>query len=496
MAELIAEARAFIADHQLIQPGAPVVVAVSGGPDSLCLLDLLVQLAPELGITLHIAHLDHQIRGAQSAEEARFVAGLAHDLGLAATVAAIDVPGLARERRINLHAAARAARYEFLAQVARSIDAQAVAVAHHADDQAETVLLHLLRGAGAAGLRGMRPLVAWEEWGIVDREWGMEPNLYPPFPIHYPPLIRPLLPISRGAIERHCAERGLAPRHDPTNLDLDATRNRIRHDLLPRLIEYNPHVVGALGRTAAIAAAEQDFIMAALDAAWPGLAVEREHSIAIDGAAWRALHPALQRAALRRACERLAPGAQVGLEQIERARTLVGRGVGRQAELAGGLTLTVGYGGGFTLGTPPLPAGPQLAEAEIALPERGRVGLGGGWWLEIDRRAGPPAPIAGGGWGIALDAELAGGPLLVRRRRPGDRIALEHGHRRLQDLFVDLKLPRALRDAWPLVATPTALIWVAGLRAAAGLRATNASAQIIHLQVGLDGLPSGSAIGT
>src|SRR6266545_2156816 len=271
MASLAAEVRAFITAQRMIDAGAPVVVAVSGGPDSLCLLHILATLRDDLGIALHVAHLDHMIRGAESETEARFVADLARSWGLPATVEAVDVP--------------------VLAQVARSAGAQAVAVAHHADDQAETVLMHLLRGAGPEGLGGMRPVVPWHEWAPdketrrpgdkVSDSCSLSPGL-----LVSPSLIRPLLQVTRADIESYCTEHGLAPRRDPTNLDLDATRNRIRHELLPRLIEYNPHIVEALGRTAAICADEQAFVSAALDAAWPELARERDGADDFDGAAW------------------------------------------------------------------------------------------------------------------------------------------------------------------------------------------------------------------
>jgi len=491
MASLIAQVRTSITVQRLIRPGAPVVVAVSGGPDSLCLLHVLNRLCADLDVdALHVAHLDHQIRGEESAAEAHFVAGLAHDWGLPATIAASDVPALARTQRLNLHAAARVARYTFLAQVAQSVGAQAVAVAHHANDQAETVLLHLLRGAGTEGLRGMRPAVAWEEWTQSDNEeLGMQ-KLFPEiahsqFSIlnsQFPQLIRPLLQVTREEIERYCAEHNLEPRRDSSNFELDATRNRLRHDLLPRLIEYNPHIVAALGRTAAICAEEQEFIRAALDAVWPGLASVRAQGIDIDGVAWRELHPALQRAALRRAHALLAPGTTLGLEHAEQARALIERGVGRRAELPGGVALTVGYGGAFTLGDPPMPAAPQLAEPVVELPYEGRVDLGGGWAIELARLAGPP-PDPANAWEIFLDAAIVAGPLIARRRRPGDRVALSHGSRRLQDLFVDAKVPRALRANWPIIATPAAVVWVAGLRAAAGFQATPESRQIIKIRL-------------
>src|SRR3954468_24376362 len=180
----------------MIVPGAPVVVAVSGGPDSLCLLHALAQLRDDLGVALHIAHLDHMIRGAESAAEAMFVAELARAWGLPSTVEATDVPDRARAQRANLHAAARAARYSFLARVAHSIGAQAVAVAHHAGDQAETVLLHLLRGAGPDGLSGMRPVTAWSEWAQDERtskqgDSYQHPISLSPLLLVSPSLIRP-----------------------------------------------------------------------------------------------------------------------------------------------------------------------------------------------------------------------------------------------------------------------------------------------------------------
>src|SRR5262249_12670287 len=146
-----------------------------------------------------------------------------------------------------------------------------------AEDQAETVLMHLLRGAGPAGLRGMRPVVAWEEWaGIENEELKIEKYLSSgaansQFSIFNSQLIRPLLQVTRAEIEAYCASQGLEPRRDPTNFDVSATRNRIRHELLPRLIDYNPHVVEALGRTAAICADEHDLVQQALAAAWPAL---------------------------------------------------------------------------------------------------------------------------------------------------------------------------------------------------------------------------------
>lgn len=472
----------------MIAPGETLVVGVSGGPDSLCLLHVLAHLRGALGIALHVAHLDHRLRGADSAAEADFVAETARAWGLPATLESIDIGAAASATRTNLHQAARSARYQFLARLARTIGAPAVAVAHTADDQAETVLMHLLRGAGPAGLRGMLPVVPWGEWA-QDKETGRrgdtereELSLSPSLLVS-PSLVRPLLAITRTEIERYCAEHRLEPRRDPTNADLRYTRNRIRHDLLPKLAAYNPHIVAALGRTAALCAEEHAFVRQALAAAWPGLARSRAGAIDFAGDTWRALHPALQREALRQAYALLEGGETLELAHVEAAREAIDRGVGRRAELPGGLPLTVGYGGSFTIGRPSETGGPQLAQDEISLPVPGRVALEHGWTIVAARHP-PPAPAPATAWEVYLDGDTLAWPLVVRRRRPGDRFRPTggRGSRRMQDVLVDAKVPRALRDAWPLIATTEAIVWIAGLRAAEGFVATPQTSHVVHIR--------------
>jgi tRNA(Ile)-lysidine synthetase-like protein len=430
------------------------------------------------------------IRGAQSAGEALFVADLARAWGLPCTVEAADVSALARAQRANLHAAARAARYSFLARVAQSSGAQAVAVAHHAGDQAETVLLHLLRGAGPEGLSAMRPVAPWADWGQgkeTRRQGDSSQTPLSPSPLlpFSPSLIRPLLSTTREAIERYCAEHGLQPQRDPSNFDLGATRNRIRHDLLPRLIEYNPHIIAALGRTAQICAEEHAFVLAALDQAWPQLAHERAGAVDVDGPAWRALPVALQRTAIRRAhAQVLAGDATLGLEHVEHARELIERGVGGRMLLPGDVALVVGYAGAWTIGAASAPGGPQLIGDAVDLPQQGRVSIGDGWVIEVTAVA-PPAPRPADAWEIYLDGAASNASWMARRRRPGERLrpAGGRGSRRLQDLFVDARVPQALRDAWPIIATPAAIVWVPGVRAAEGLLATPQSEAIIRIRI-------------
>ena len=165
MDDLLARVRQYAQRYRLFSPGETVVVGVSGGPDSLCLLHLLRRLAPELRLWLHVAHLHHGLRGAEADADAAFVAELADCWGLPCTVGRADVAALAREAGLSLEEAARQARYRFLAGVAEAGGAATLAVGHNADDQAETVLMHFLRGSGAAGLRGMLPRTPLDDYG-------------------------------------------------------------------------------------------------------------------------------------------------------------------------------------------------------------------------------------------------------------------------------------------------------------------------------------------
>jgi tRNA(Ile)-lysidine synthetase-like protein len=487
-----ATVRASLVKNRMVEPGDTVVVAVSGGPDSLTLLHILAALRDELGIALHVAHLDHMLRGAESADEAAFVAATARAWNLPVMVAATDVRALAESTRANLHQAGRAARYAFLASVARECGARAVAVAHNADDQAETVLMHLLRGAGPAGLRGMRPVVAWEEWTQKEtsRQADKQKNvvsLSPGLPIS-PFLIRPLLGVTRATIEAYCAAHQLQPRYDPTNQDRSATRNRIRHELLPRLIEYNPHIVEALGRTAAICAGEHDLALQALAAAWPALAHERVGAVDFNGDAWRALHPALQGAALHRAYTLLGGRDTLDLAHVEAAQAAMAGGVGGRVELPGGMVLSVGYNGAFMIGAAGEPDAPQLAGETVDIPVPGRAWLARGLAIEAIVR---PVPVAPEGvasaeeWAVDLDADTLAGSLTARRRRPGDRYrpAGGRGSRRLQDMLVDAKIPRALRAAWPVVVVGELIVWVPGLRPAAEFAARPTTRRVLRLRV-------------
>lgn len=282
-----------------------VLVAVSGGPDSMCLADAALAIVPAAGLRVAIAHLDHGLRGQAGRDDADFVRAFAAARGVPCIAAAVDVAALAEARKISIEVAGRDARYAFLARAAHELGARRVALAHHADDQAETVLLRLLRGTGAAGLRGMQthsPLPGAPELEAV----------------------RPLLRVTRADIEAYCQERQLRPRHDATNDAPHHARNRIRHELLPLLEQYNPNIRAALARLADTMASDVEVIEAAAREAFDAVATREGEGVRVDRHAWRALSPGLQRETLREAVRRLRGDAtNLPYAAIEEARDVL-----------------------------------------------------------------------------------------------------------------------------------------------------------------------------
>ena len=243
--------------HRMLSPGDRVVVAVSGGQDSLCLLHVLKLLASEMRFGLHVAHLNHGLRGADSDADAAFVRQTALEWGIAATVETAAVLTYRKEHHLSLEDAARRLRYAFLQRVAAEVGAAAIATGHTADDQVETIIMHWLRGAGPGGLRGMLPVQALAG-GIR--------------------LIRPLLDVTRAETGGYCRENGLAARHDLSNDDSAIQRNYVRHSVLPALDKVTPAARANILRTARILADEDAYMQQQVDLAWQALAEERDGS--------------------------------------------------------------------------------------------------------------------------------------------------------------------------------------------------------------------------
>ena len=294
-------------------PGVTLIAACSGGPDSTALLLCLARLREAHGFSLRVAHLNHDFRGAEAEADAEFVRELAARLGLDCHIAKADPQEYQRRRGMaSFEQCAREMRYHFLAGAAAAAGAAAVVTGHTADDQAETVLLHLLRGAGLSGLRGMSETAPWP---FPPPPGNAAPGDSRPTPgqavspglsasgdkAALPTLFRPLLSLSKADTAAYCRELGQEYRRDSGNYLWRFRRNRVRRDLLPRLArDYNPRIREALRRLAAAAGEESDFVAAELEKLWPQVAAASPGGVLLRADALAAHHPALQRAALRR----------------------------------------------------------------------------------------------------------------------------------------------------------------------------------------------------
>ena len=445
-----------------LRPEVPVVVAVSGGPDSLCLVDVL----HHLGYPLVVAHFHHGLRP-EADREMAVVEAEARKRGLPFVAERGDVRAAAQAAGRSLEDAARQLRYAFLFRVANARGAQAVATGHTADDQAETVLLHLVRGSGATGLRGMLPR-AFTPWS------------------ERIPLVRPLLRVRRRDTVAYCREHGLPAQDDATNRDPNYTpRNFLRWEVLPRLRQINPRAVEALARAAEALAAEDAYLEAQLDAWWTRYARFLGRAVRLERAALLALPLALQRRALRRAAQ-----GRADFAAIERALALARRPTGPPHPWVGGLALWVEPAALWVAprDAPPTADGPQVPH-EATLSPGETLELGAGWAL----RASPILPTEAAAeafaalrdpWQVWLDADRVTWPLRVTTPQPGLRMAplgLGGHTRKVSDLLSEAGIPWRLRARWPVVRSGDEVVWLPGVRPGHLARLTAATRRMVRL---------------
>ncbi len=477
---MLARLRQFIRRYQLIPPGARVVVGVSGGPDSLALLHGLYRLAPEQGWHLHVAHLHHGLRP-EAEEEAHFVAELAAAWDLGCTIERADIQAIASRPGVSIEEAARQARYAFLGYTAQRLAAPVVAVGHHGDDQVETMLMHLLRGSGLAGLRGMPPAVALDRLRLnaLKRTPHASPVPLDHLDLKGIQLIRPLLPFRREEILAYVRAQGLEPRWDLSNLDTTFFRNHLRHEIIPHLKAINPRLPQTLTRTAFILQGEYQVLEAHRQQLWEDLARVEPGRVRLDLAGFRALLLGDQRALLRRAMQTLRPDHRnLGWEHSERVLELLAqdpqRASGGPYVLTAGLVAYLSYTWLDVQEEDFRPSDvPQILKPH-PLPLPGEVPLGPRWRLCARPVQWPPgqppwAQDQGQTQRIWLPMDIPQ-PLQVRPRRPGDRmrpLGLP-GEKSIKDLMNTYKIPRSARPHWPLlVDARDRILWLVGHRASA-----------------------------
>ncbi len=456
-----------------LQPHSTILLGVSGGADSLCLMDVCWHL----GLKVHVVHFDHRLRP-ESSQDAQAVAEMAAARRLPFISQQAEVRSYADQRALSLEAAARELRYRFLFDAARRLAAQAVMVAHTADDQVETVLMHLLRGSGLDGLAGM-------PFHMLPNPWSDEIAL-----------VRPLLSTWREEILVYLQREGLQPLQDSSNQDVTYFRNRLRLETLPYLEQVRPGFRLALHRTAEILSAERELVEEAAAQAWQyAVRTRRQGVIALDAPAFRSQPLAIQRRLLRRAVAELRPGCpELDFAAVERGRNFVLLGRPGRVDLTSGLWLAceqeLAWVAAWEAELPGLEWPEAPAGEELVLPLPGRAPLAHGWRLVTERIEGNDllemAAANRDPYQAWLDEAALQFPLTVRRRKPGDRLqplGMPAGRIKISDLMINQRLPRRARAAWPLVLSGDQIAWAPGLHTAHAFRLTQASRSAVHLQL-------------
>ena len=434
--------RQWIDRHQMIRPNDCILAACSGGADSLGLVHCLFELQEQLSFQLAVAHVNHRLRGAEAAADAHFVRAFAAERALPFYETEVDAAGFASQAGLALEEACRILRYRFLRETAAKLGGARIATGHHQGDQAETVLLNLLRGAGSAGLRGMLPING--------------------------DIIRPLLGVSRAQIEEYCRENHLQFRQDATNFQTDFTRNKIRLELIPYLeTGYNVNIKKALCRLATLAADEHAFIAGQADIC---LAVETDEAgmLAVDRKQLAELPPALQREKIRQMIQKSKQNLKgISFTHVEKLLHMAVFGnVGARMELPGGIVACNSYQKlllgkstatqsenfskiappGIRLNVPGITPVPQLGMQVLA---------------ETGIFPGPDGP-----WQAVFDLDQVENPVYVRTRMEGDRFQPSGmtGTKKLKAFFIDQKLPRENRDKVAIFSDCQGILWIGGYR--------------------------------
>jgi len=454
----------------LLDHDRPVLTGVSGGPDSLYLMDIL----HKLGYPIIVAHLDHGLRPGSENEQNQ-LARIAARYSLPFIAGREDVAEYARVNQQSVEEAARNVRYRFLFEQAENQQAQAVAVGHNADDQVETVLMHLLRGAGLAGLRGM-------EFRSLPSAWSSAI-----------PLVRPLLGVWRAEILAALSSSDLQPIQDPSNLDTRYYRNRLRHEAIPYLDQLTPGVRQRLWQMADILREENELVNQSEEAAWLTCChYLGEKQVALDRETFNQQPRAIQRRLIRRGIASLRPGLRnIDFETIERALAFIKEPSRTgQIDLAAGLRMEQeGKTTWLAVWGAALPAldWPQIEKTEwMEISPPVELQLGCGWQLRAE-----VLPVSGDArqfdpWEAWLDLDRISLPLGLRSRRSGDRfrpLGMEGHSLKLSDYLINVQMPRRARAGWPLLISGAEIAWTPGYTINQLFALHPGSRQSIHLSL-------------
>lgn len=427
-----------IEKYNMLRSGDTAVIGVSGGADSLCLLHVLNALKKELDIKLFAVHLNHQFRGIDAENDARFVEQMCDEWGIPHRIETFDVPAYAKKQGLSSEEAGREIRYKLFKEVKEEIKADKIAVAHNMNDNAETILMRLARGTGLEGLKGIDP--------VRDA------------------IIRPLLEQDRPSIEAYCSQNGLIPRVDKTNFQPIYLRNKIRLELLPYMQKnINPSINEALIRLSQVVSEENDYMEQQTDERLKSIAQIKEGCIIINSAMLMQLHPAIQKRLVRRAVENIT-GTLTGFEykHFQGILALQGQGTGAAIELPKDLKAYISYENLIICKKIEnhdkkcyykLKYNNEIFVNELNSAVSVRL---------FDRDELSVIPKSSKT--IYIDADKVKAELAIRHREAGDRFSPigMAGSKKLKDYFIDKKIPKELRDDIMLLADGQEIVWILG----------------------------------
>ena len=464
MDNLLTHVQRFIRERDLIHTGDAVVVAVSGGPDSTALLDILARLKGRCGFHLTAAHLNHSFRGREAEGDSEYVQQLCAQLDVSCIAEHIDVPRFMTETGMGAQEAARHVRYRFLHKVAEQTGSRVIATAHHADDQIETVLMRLVRGTGIEGLSGI-PIQRQEE-GIS--------------------IVRPLLTITREEIEAYCNAHGLHPRHDRSNDSDKYLRNRIRRHWMPLMKQENPHLAGVFTQLTSLARDENELMdRIARETLAEIIHTQNMNTIVVVQNDFVLHHVALQRRMIKLILSYLLESdtGNISYSHIEHIRQIIADTYpSARIDLPGGVQVRREYQRVVfssiynDVSIPPyiynLPVPGAVYIPEIDRTFRCYYGK----QTDVKQRA--------QGTFAVFDPAKIEGKLYVRQRCAGDRMTVRGmvGTKKVKDIFIDAKIPQLDRERIPLLTDESQILWIPGIRRSAAYIPEKDAGDVLYVE--------------
>lgn len=454
-----------IEKYNLFEKGSRIVAGVSGGADSVCLLKVLCELKDEYNLSITAVHVNHGLRGSEAEKDQEYVTELCQKWEVPLRIFRADIKALSNEKKISLEEAGRIARYSFFNQVLKEHGANYIAVAHQLEDQAETVMHHILRGTGIDGLCGMS--------------------------IKQGNIVRPLLNISRDEIIKYLDENGIPYCIDSTNLESEYTRNRIRNELFPFIRDnFMVNPVAQLARLSNIAREEQEFLENAAKEAYEKAVLNDSGNVELSLTKLKDFPDAIKKRIIRIAWEKINNNRK-NLEyvHIEQLMALLTRGqTGKKAELPQGFEVRISYdklifSKKMDKSTAPYSYRVNLNGITVANEANGVLNASVMSMKEAKELYGPPESLKEGDFVQFFDYNKLGNGIVLRNRIEGDRIRPRgsRGEKRLKEFFIDEKIPREKRDEIPLIARDNKIVWIVGMRTSQDFRADKDTEKVLVL---------------